>query len=210
MRHTTFARSVLVLCRARARASPRRPPSCTAGRAGPSASRSKCRAARSSGVPGKHAGITAFRGVPFAAPPVGNRRWQAPQPPGTLDGRAEGRGIRAELHPVDRAGAQALDVRVHDARRDQRRLPLRQHLDAGQVTVGKAARLRLHLRRREHRGLRHGAGLRRRRARLEGTGRRQLQLPRRRARVPRRIRSCPRKRPITRPATTDCSTRSPP
>jgi para-nitrobenzyl esterase len=34
-----------------------------------------------SGVPGKHAGITAFRGVPFAAPPVGNRRWQAPQPP---------------------------------------------------------------------------------------------------------------------------------
>jgi para-nitrobenzyl esterase len=32
------------------------------------------------GVPGKRAGITAFRGVPFAAAPVGNRRWQAPQP----------------------------------------------------------------------------------------------------------------------------------
>src|SRR4029453_18307588 len=32
------------------------------------------------GVPGKRAGITAFRGVPFAAAPVGSRRWQAPQP----------------------------------------------------------------------------------------------------------------------------------
>jgi para-nitrobenzyl esterase len=33
------------------------------------------------GVPGKHAGITAFRGVPFAAPAVGENRWRAPQPP---------------------------------------------------------------------------------------------------------------------------------
>jgi para-nitrobenzyl esterase len=33
-----------------------------------------------SGVPGTHAGITAFRGVPFAAPPVGDNRWKAPQP----------------------------------------------------------------------------------------------------------------------------------
>jgi carboxylesterase type B len=32
------------------------------------------------GVPGKRAGFTAFRGVPFAAAPVGSRRWQAPQP----------------------------------------------------------------------------------------------------------------------------------
>jgi para-nitrobenzyl esterase len=33
-----------------------------------------------SGVPGKDPSITAFKGIPFAAPPVGGRRWQAPAP----------------------------------------------------------------------------------------------------------------------------------
>jgi para-nitrobenzyl esterase len=31
-----------------------------------------------SGVPGKDASIVAFKGIPFAAPPVGGRRWQVP------------------------------------------------------------------------------------------------------------------------------------
>jgi para-nitrobenzyl esterase len=32
------------------------------------------------GVPGKDASITSFKGIPFAAPPVGDLRWRAPKP----------------------------------------------------------------------------------------------------------------------------------
>ena len=31
------------------------------------------------GIPGKDASVTVFRGVPYAAPPIGNLRWRAPQ-----------------------------------------------------------------------------------------------------------------------------------
>lgn len=33
------------------------------------------------GVPARDASITVFKGIPFAAPPVGELRWRAPQPP---------------------------------------------------------------------------------------------------------------------------------
>ena len=38
------------------------------------------------GVPADVAGVTVFRGIPFAAPPIGENRWRAPQPVGPWEG----------------------------------------------------------------------------------------------------------------------------
>ena len=39
-----------------------------------------------SGAAGKNAEVRVFRGIPFAAPPVGNLRWHSPQPPAHWEG----------------------------------------------------------------------------------------------------------------------------
>ena len=39
-----------------------------------------------SGITGRNPAITVFKGIPFAAPPIGARRWQAPAPPAPWDG----------------------------------------------------------------------------------------------------------------------------
>jgi para-nitrobenzyl esterase len=47
-------------------------------------------------------GIRVFRGIPFAAPPVGDLRWKAPQPPKNWDG----------VRPAEKFGAQCMQRRV--------------------------------------------------------------------------------------------------
>jgi para-nitrobenzyl esterase len=39
-----------------------------------------------SGVPGGDPAVTVFKGVPFAAPPIGDLRWQPPRPPAAWEG----------------------------------------------------------------------------------------------------------------------------
>ena len=38
------------------------------------------------GLPGRNTRLTVFRGIPYAAPPVGERRWRAPEPAEKWDG----------------------------------------------------------------------------------------------------------------------------
>ena len=40
------------------------------------------------GTVGNQTDVRVFRGVPFAAPPVGELRWKAPQPPAAWKGRS--------------------------------------------------------------------------------------------------------------------------
>ena len=41
------------------------------------------------GIPAADPRVTAFKGIPFAAPPVGENRWRAPQPAADWDGVLE-------------------------------------------------------------------------------------------------------------------------
>jgi para-nitrobenzyl esterase len=54
------------------------------------------------GVPGSDASIRVFKGIPYAAPPVGDLRWREPQPV------APWKGVRS----ADRFGARAMQARI--------------------------------------------------------------------------------------------------
>jgi para-nitrobenzyl esterase len=56
------------------------------------------------GVPGRDAAITVFKGLPFAAPPVGDLRWRAPRPVVTWTG----------VRKADRFGANCMQTTVEE------------------------------------------------------------------------------------------------
>ena len=84
--------------------------------------------------------VRVFKGIPFAAPPLGENRWRAPQPAAKWDGvrKADAFGApctagphrgpaeAAERPPARRRAAAAAAAPRTGA---QRRLPLRQRLD---------------------------------------------------------------------------------
>ena len=56
------------------------------------------------GFPGRNKSITVYKGIPFAAPPVGDKRWHAAEPP------LKWQGIRA----ADRFGANCIQTIVEE------------------------------------------------------------------------------------------------
>src|SRR5580698_4538405 len=55
-----------------------------------------------SGVAGKNPEVRVYKGIPFAAPPVGDLRWKAPQPVAHWDG----------VRKADQFGARAMQAHI--------------------------------------------------------------------------------------------------
>ena len=90
-------------------------------------------------------GISIFKGIPFAAPPVGDLRWKAPAPVQALDRHQKGGCFRARLH--------ASRQLTGEHRAGQRRLPVLECVDARKKAGRKDPGDRLDLRRRLQRRL---------------------------------------------------------
>jgi para-nitrobenzyl esterase len=76
----------------------------------------KTRGGQVSGTPGKSPSITAFKGIPFAAPPVGNLRWAAPQPAAPWKGvlKAEKFGASCIQNIVDEMKPWTYEFMTHN------------------------------------------------------------------------------------------------
>jgi hypothetical protein len=83
-------------------------------------------------------GLSVYRGIPFAAPPVGDLRWRAPQPAAKWEG----------VKQADKFGPPLLPGRAgRSRRRDKRGLPVPERVVAGEIGARPRARSGLDLRR---------------------------------------------------------------
>ena len=145
-------------------------------------------------------GVVGFRGLPYAAPPVGALRFRPPQRPAAWDGIREADrfgavvpqtrspGVFDELFgPTHPAGADCLNLNVWTPDPGAAGLPVLVWIHGGAFVIGSGSRL----------------ALRRRRVRPRRRRDRHRQLPPRRRRLP------PHRRQPTAPAPSASSTRSP-
>ncbi len=127
------------------------------------------------GTTGASPDIRVFKGIPFAAPPVGANRWRAPQPV------AKWPGVKAATEYAPRCTQGGAGGPNANAPPTERGLPLPERLDDSGVGRRAPARHGLALRRRLLRRRRLRAALRRRRPRAQRRRRRHVELPTRRS-----------------------------
>ena len=91
-------------------------------------------------------GLRIYRGIPYAAPPVGNLRWRPPQPPARWDGvraaREFGRACpqtNAAISNLPAPSEDCLFVNVWTPARDGERLPVMVWIHGGGFTAGTPA-----------------------------------------------------------------------
>ena len=135
-----------------------------------------------SGTAGSAAGVTAYLGIPYAAPPVGDLRWREPQPAAAWQGVKQATSFGTSCMQQQARFAPAVDRGVHDPERRRRGLSLAQRLDPRGASDDAPRGDGVDLRRRVQRGLERGGGLRRRAARVAGRRRGESELPHRCAR----------------------------
>ena len=128
------------------------------------------------GVPSADASVTVFRGIPFAAPPVGDLRWRAPAPPSPWTGvRKADRFSAACMQNAPRTLGPWTEEFMHQGEHSEDCLYLNVWAPAGRA---QAPRLHLDPRGGLRPGLDGRGALRRTRARPPGRRRRVDQLPR--------------------------------
>ena len=134
-------------------------------------------------------GVASFKGIPFAAPPTGERRWKKPQPVIAWQGVK----MASDFAPSCMQDAAMLQVHAVAAEHE-RGLPVLERVDAREDRARAAARDGVDLRRRL-RGRRHElAHVRRHAARGQRRGARERGVPRGRVRLPRTPRALARER----------------